>query len=222
MKFKKPSPLSCALSWDSTDRHVRTINGRAEMSHHVNRNATKELPPSLPWRTSRAQPASQFNNRYKHQPFCTTADSCQPSTHRGHLPGQGEVTGKHHCCREGTMSPLRLSPLTQAPMPGTHNQQTTCCLATLVLAKPWVNKLSVIPSAWGYSQRLARLIITPGSLPAPASEGRGASFWTTSHENGVSSFCWPSRTISKGFHGTPHPAGEKHLFTTLKSKKANN
>ena len=111
-------------------------------------------------------------SRYQYQLFRTTADSCQPPTCRAHLPAHGEVMGKHHCCQEGAVLPSGLSPLTQAPIPSTHNQQTTCCPATFILAKPWVNKLRVTPSDWGYSQILARLIITPGSLPATVGEAR--------------------------------------------------
>lgn len=81
----------------------------------------------------------------------------------------GSITagGKEQCFpRDGPPSP-RLPCLAH-----TSSRQPAAWLCLSFLAKPWVNKLRVIPSAWGYLQRLARLIVTPGSLPVTVSEGR--------------------------------------------------
>lgn len=170
----------------------------------------------MPQRISKVHPASQFNSRYQQVPVS------DPLCHSWHIPGHREAS----LLTERSRASFGTVPATQATIADTHNEQKNLLPSYSCLRLNRVNTWGVIPSAWRYPQKLARLVITfiisrreslCGSLSALVSEGGGASF-----QNGVSSFCYPSCTISRNFQEMPLPWGESHLLQSLKEEKKHN
>lgn len=138
-------------------------------------------PHCRDWAEYTQHPSSTTGTRrYQYQLLCATA---------GHR--EASLLTERSNASLGTALLPRLPCLT--------HRDKSAAWAPLSWAKLWINMWGVIPSAWGYPQKLARLIIIliisrGGSLcdflSVPVSEGRGAPF-----QNWVSSFCWPSTDV---------------------------
>lgn len=216
--------MSCTLAWDSADRCVTTTSSGGKVSHHVNRNACKS--PSH-WRTT------TLNHRelaeYSQHPSSAMGTSISSSilqltpvnlplaeaTYQdmGKQWGSIIAAGKEQCFPQDRPPSPRLPCLAH-----TSSRQPAAWLCLSFLAKPWVNKLRVIPSAWGYLQRLARLIVTPGSLPVTVSEGRELVSGPCHVKTGPFLLQTFMHNFKRFSRNTP-PSRRKTPFQNLKEKK---